>query len=492
MGNSHNTLNDSLEINRRHFFSRTSTGIGTAALASLLCSRSANQARAEEDPRNAIGGLVDLPHHTPKVKRVIYLFQSGGPSQLDLYDPKPELLKRFGQAVPSSVYPDDRKTTMTSGQTEFVTAPSMFKFNKHGESGIELTELMPHLATMADKLAVIKSMYTETINHDPSITFFTTGSPIPGRPSMGSWMSYGLGSDNSNLPAFVAMTSKGSAKAGQPLYDRLWGSGFLPARFQGVNFRNQGDPVLDINNPAGVPAHLRRRMLDTLGQLNQQKLEVSGDPEIEARIAQYELAYRMQTSVPELTELSSEPAHVFDMYGADAKKPGEYAYNCLMARRLAERGVRFIQLFHQGWDQHGGLPKQIQAQCKDTDQATAALLRDLDQRGMLDDTLVVWGGEFGRTVYSQGGLSKNNYGRDHHPSCFSMWMAGGGIKRGTTFGKTDDYSVNVAENGVHVHDMQATILHLMGIDHERLTFKYQGRHFRLTDVHGRVVHDVLS
>jgi hypothetical protein len=309
---------------------------------------------------------------------------------------------------------------------------------------------------------------------------------------MGSWMSYGLGSDNANLPAFVAMTSRGSGKGGQPLYDRLWGSGFLPARFQGVKFRNQGDPVLDINNPPGVPAHLRRRLLDTLRKLNEEKLQESGDPEIEARIAQYELAFRMQTSIPELTDLSSEPAHVFEMYGKDSKTPGKYGYNCLLARRLAERGVRFIQLFHQGWDQHGNLPKQIRAQCRDTDQPTSALLTDLEQRGMLDDTLVIWGGEFGRTVYSQGGLTNKSYGRDHHPSCFSMWMAGGGIKGGTTFGKTDEYSVNVAENGVHVHDMQATILHLMGIDHERLTFKYQGRHFRLTDVHGRIVKEVLS
>jgi hypothetical protein len=482
------SLEQNLQINRRYFFSRTSQGIGTAALASLLNAGSANA----KESRNGIGGLTDLPHYNPKVKRVIYLFQSGGPSQLDLYDPKPELQKRFGEEVPKSVYPDDRKTTMTLGQTKFVTAPSIFKFHKHGHSGVELSETLPYLGKVADKLAIIRSMYTETINHDPSITFFTTGSPIPGRPSMGSWMSYGLGSDNANLPAFVAMTSRGSGKGGQPLYDRLWGSGFLPARFQGVKFRNQGDPVLDINNPPGVPAHLRRRLLDTLRKLNEEKLQESGDPEIEARIAQYELAFRMQTSIPELTDLSSEPAHVFEMYGKDSKTPGKYGYNCLLARRLAERGVRFIQLFHQGWDQHGNLPKQIRAQCRDTDQPTSALLTDLEQRGMLDDTLVIWGGEFGRTVYSQGGLTNKSYGRDHHPSCFSMWMAGGGIKGGTTFGKTDEYSVNVAENGVHVHDMQATILHLMGIDHERLTFKYQGRHFRLTDVHGRIVKEVLS
>jgi hypothetical protein len=478
-----------LKQNRRHFFGRTATGLGTLALGSLL----AGQTSAAKAPvRNQFGGLDDLPHHTAKAKRVIWLFQSGGPSQLDLYDPKPELQKRFGEEVPTSVYPAERKTTMTAGQKQFVTAPSIFQFKKHGESGVELTELLPHLGSVADELCVVRSMFTESINHDPAITFYTTGSQLPGRPSIGSWMSYGLGSENENLPAFVAMSSRGSVKNGQPIYDRLWGAGFLPAKYQGVKLRGQGDPVLDINNPAGVSPEIRRVMLNSLRELNEKKFAETGDPEIEARIAQYELAYRMQTAVPELTDLSREPKSTFELYGKDAQKPGSYAYNCLLARRLAERGVRFIQLFHMGWDQHGALPKQLRAQCGDTDQPSAALIKDLKQRGMLDDTLIIWGGEFGRTVYSQGGLTKQNYGRDHHPSCMSYWLAGAGVNGGLTYGATDDYSVNVAENGVHVHDLQATILHQMGIDHERLTFKYQGRHFRLTDVHGRVVHDLLG
>ncbi len=485
----HEIQQAALQQNRRYFFSRTATGLGTLALGSLLAGDCGAVARKQ---RNAIGGLSSLPHHEPRARRVIWLFQSGGPSQLDLYDPKPELQKQFGQEVPKSVYPDERKTTMTVGQKQFVTAPSLFRFARHGDSGIELTEALPHLAGVADELCVVRSMYTEAINHDPAITFFTTGSQLPGRPSIGAWSSYGLGSENSNLPAFVAMSSRGSAKNGQPIYDRLWGAGFLPAEYQGVKLRGQGDPVLDINNPAGVSPEVRRAMLRSLRELNEQKLAESGDPEIEARIAQYELAYRMQTSVPELTDLSSEPARTFELYGKDARRPGTYAYNCLLARRLAERGVRFIQLFHMGWDQHGNLPKQLRAQCGDTDQPSSALISDLKQLGMLDDTLIIWGGEFGRTVYSQGGLTPKNYGRDHHPSCMSYWLAGAGVRGGLTYGKTDDYSVNVAENGVHVHDLQATILHLMGVDHERLTFKYQGRHFRLTDVHGHVVHDLLS
>lgn len=486
-------MNPFLELavqqNRRRFFSRTATGLGTLALGSLL---EQDLTAAQGPKRNSIHGLADLPHFPAKARRVIWLFQSGGPSQLDLYDPKPDLQKRFGQEVPTSVYPDERKTTMTAGQKQFVTAPSLFKFHRHGESGVELTELLPHLGTVADELCVVRSMYTEAINHDPAITFFTTGSPLPGRPSIGAWMSYGLGSENHNLPAFVAMSSRGSAKNGQPIYDRLWGSGFLPARYQGVKLRGQGAPVLDINNPPGVTPEIRREMLRTLQKINQKHLRESGDPEIRARITQYELACRMQTSVPELTDLSTEPKSVFDLYGQEAMRTGSYAYNCLMARRLAERGVRFIQLFHMGWDQHGGLPKQLRAQCRDTDQPSAALIRDLRQRGMLDDTLIIWGGEFGRTVYSQGGLTKTNYGRDHHPGCLSYWLAGAGIRGGMTYGKTDDYSVSVVENGVHVHDLQATIMQQMGIDHERLTFKYQGRHFRLTDVHGQVVNDILS
>ena len=485
----HPLLEQKRLVNRRHFFGRTSLGLGTLALGSLLVPASAK-------PRNndigRIGGLAGLPHFPPRAKRVIYLFQSGGPSQLDLYDHKPNLAARFGEEVPKSVYPDARKTTMTVGQTEFATAPSLFKFKPCGQSGTVLSELLPHLATTVDDICVIRSMHSQAINHDPAITFFMTGSQIPGRPSMGSWMTYGLGAMNANLPAFVAMTSRGSAKSGQPLYDRLWGAGFLPANYQGVKFRNQGDPVLDVFNPPGVSAAARRKMLDVAGQLNQQAYNETGDPEFQARIAQYELAYRMQTSVPELTDLSDEPARVFEEYGKDARQPGKYAYNCLLARRLAERGVQFIQLFHMGWDQHGALPKQLRAQCEDTDQATAALIKDLKQRGMLDDTLIIWGGEFGRTVYSQGALTHKNYGRDHHPNCFTTWIAGGGVRGGMTYGSTDDYSGNVAENHVHVHDLQATILHLMGIDHQRLTYKYQGRRFRLTDVHGNVVYDVLA
>lgn len=470
-------------LTRRTLFGKAATGLGTIALASLL------DGKASAAP--AATGLPGVPHFAPRAKRVIYLFQSGGPSQLDLLDYKPELRKRFGQEVPTSVYPPERKTTMTSGQKKFPTAPSAFTFHRHGESGTYFSELLPRLGAMADDLCVINSMYTEAINHDPAITFFLTGSQIPGRPSMGSWMSYGLGVESENLPGFVAMTSKGSAKAGQPLYDRLWGSGFLPAKHQGVKFRNQGAPVLDIFNPDGVDRGLRRQMIDQVRKLNTLQMQRAPDPEVLTRIAQYELAFRMQASVPELTDLSDEPAHTFELYGADARTPGKYAYNCLIARRLAERGVRFIQLFHQGWDQHGNLPRQIRAQCRDTDQASAALLQDLKQRGLLDDTLVIWGGEFGRTVYSQGGLKRDVYGRDHHPSCMSIWLAGAGIRGGMTYGATDDYSVNAVEKRVHVHDLQATILQQMGIDHERLTYRYQGRHFRLTDVHGEVVRDIL-
>ena len=473
-----------LQINRRYFFSKASTGIGSIALGSLL-------------QKDLLGSQsskpLGRPHHPPKVSRVIYLFQSGGPSQLDLYDYKPGLASRFGQEVPKSVYPDDRKTTMTSAQTSFATTPTRFKFIQNRQTGVRMSELLPHLSAVGHKICLIRSMYTEAINHDPAITFFQTGSQIPGRPSIGSWLSYGLGTENEDLPAFVAMSSKGTGRAGQPLYDRLWGSGFLPSKFQGVKFRNQGNPVLDIYDPQGVSRPVRRRMLDNLAELNRLKYDEVGDPEIETRIAQYELAYRMQMSIPEILDLSDESEHVLDLYGPDVKRQGSYAYNCLIARRLAESGVRFIQLFHQGWDQHRSLPKQISGQCKDTDQPSAALIRDLEQRGMLDDTLIIWGGEFGRTVYSQGKLKNNsNYGRDHHAHCFSMWMAGGGVKGGIAHGETDDYSVNVARNGVHIHDMQATILHLLGIDHERLTYEYQGRDFRLTDVHGEIKHELLA
>lgn len=482
-------LEAQLQINRRHFFGRTGAGIGALALGSLLNTR----ANADEDiARNGVGGQLGLPHFAPKAKRVIFLFQSGGPAQMDLFDYKPELKKRFGQEVPKSIYPDERKTTMSSAQAKFATAPTIFDFKRHGKSGAWISDVMPHLPDIADDLCFVKSMYTEAINHDPAITFFQTGSQIPGRPSMGSWLTYGLGSFSENLPGFVAMSSRGTGKTGQPIYDRLWGSGFLPAKYQGVKFRNQGQPVLDIADPPGVSRDLRRKMIDVVNQLNEIKFAQAGDAQIQTRIAQYELAYRMQASVPELIDLSDEPKHILELYGPDAKKPGTYGYNCLLARRLAERGVRFIQLYHQGWDQHGNLPKAIGGQCRDTDQPTVALIKDLKARGMLDDTLVIWGGEFGRTIYSQGNLTPKNYGRDHHPGCFTYWMAGGGIKPGMSYGETDDYSVNVATDGVHVHDLHATIMHLMGIDHERLTYKYQGRHFRLTDVHGKIVKPILA
>ena len=469
---------------RRAFLAKSTLGLGTMAVGSLL--------NAAEEQRATVPGLPGLPHFPPKVKRVIYLFQSGGPAQMDLFDYKPDLVKVFGKEVPKSIYPDERKTTMTSGQKSFPVAPSTLKFSQHGKSGTWLSEAQPHLARRIDDVCVIRSMHTEAINHDPAATLFQTGSVIAGRPSFGAWVNYGLGSDNVNLPAFVAMTSNGTAKTGQPLYDRLWGAGFLPGRFQGVKFRGQGNPILDLYNPAGVTRVQRRRMLDTLEKLNHDQADQFNDPTIETRMAQYELAFRMQMSVPDLIDMTTETKSTLDMYGKDVTRVGKYAYNCLLARRLAERGVRCIQLYHRGWDAHGNAPKGVAAQCRDTDQATGALLADLKQRGMLEDTLVVWGGEFGRTIYCQGKLTKATYGRDHHPNCFTYWLAGGGVRGGMTYGATDDYSVNVTENPVHVHDLQATIMHQLGIDHERLTYRYQGRYFRLTDVHGKVVKDILS
>ena len=466
-----------LQFTRRHFFSRTATGIGTAALSSLL---------------HAAGGLPGLPHFAPKAKRVIYLFQSGGPSQMELFDYKPRLQDVAGQEMPESVRKGQRLTTMSASQSSLPLVPSKFSFAQRGQSGAWVSELLPHTAKIADRLTFVKSLHTEAINHDPAVTFLQTGSQIAGRPSIGAWLSYGLGSDTENLPAFVVMISPGSGGGGQPLYDRLWGSGFLPTRYQGVKFRSVGDPVLYLSDPDGFPKQNRRLYLDALSQLNQMKLEEQGDPEIATRIAQYEMAFRMQSSVPELTDLSSEPESSFALYGEDARKPGTFAANCLLARRLAERGVRFIQLFHRDWDHHGRLPKDLPKRCKETDQPSAALIQDLAQRGMLEDTLVLWGGEFGRTVYCQGRLTADDYGRDHHPRCFTMWMAGGGIQPGLSYGATDEYSYNVVENPVHVHDLQATLMHCLGIDHTRLTFQYQGRHFRLTDVHGTVVKPILA
>ena len=407
---------------RRTFLERGTLGLGAMALGSLL-----NARNVATEHRNRIGGLQGLPHFAPKVQRVIYLFQSGGPAQMDLFDYKPHLAARYGEEVPESIYPAERKTTMTAGQKSFPCAPSTLNFARHGQSGTWVSEPQQHVAKLVDDLCVIKSMHTEAINHDPAATLFQTGSVIPGRPSLGAWVSYGLGSENANLPAFVAMTSNGRAKAGQPLYDRLWSAGFLPGRFQGVKFRGQGDPILDLYNPAGVTRTQRRRMLDALNQLNREQAGRFNDPAIATRIAQYELAFRMQMSVPDLIDVKSEPQHIREMYGPDVATPGRYGYNCLLARRLAERGVRFIQLYHRGWDAHGNTPKQVGVQCGDTDQPTAALLRDLKQRGMLDDTLVVWGGEFGRTIYCQGKLTKTTYGRDHHPNCFTYWLAGGGV-----------------------------------------------------------------
>jgi hypothetical protein len=468
-----------LAVNRRYFFGTSARGLGMAALATLL-----NQdAQAQ---RNRLA----FPSYRPKVKRVIYLFQSGGPPQMDLYDYKPFLKQVHKQEVPESVFRGQRLTGMTAGQSSFPVASSVFNFERCGRSGAWLnTDLMPHLARVTDDICFIKSMHTEAINHDPAITFFQTGFQIAGRPSMGAWLSYGLGSENENLPAFVAMTSN---KGGQPLYDRLWGAGFLPTRHQGVLFRSGPDPVLYLNNPEGMSGQVRRKTLDHLSTLNRMRLEEVGDREIVSRIAQYEMAYRMQTTVPELTNVDREPKSTFELYGEDARQPGTYAYNCLLARRLSEQGVRFVQLFHRGWDTHGNLPDKLGARCRETDGPTAALLTDLKQRGLLDETLVVWGGEFGRTVYCQGELSAKNYGRDHHPRCFTMWLAGGGIRPGMTLGETDDYSYNVVENPVSVHDLLATLLHLLGIDHKRLTYHYQGRDFRLTDVHGNVVEEILA
>ena len=412
---------------------------------------------------------------------------------MDLFDYKPGMQARFDQDLPDSVRRGQRITTMTSKQKRFPIAPSMFRFRQHGASGAWVSELLPHTAAVADQLCFVKSMVTEAINHDPAITFFQTGSQIAGRPSIGAWLSYGLGSESTNLPSFVAMTSRGSGLPnGQPLYDRLWGSGFLPTNYQGVKFRSANAPVLYLNNPPGVGRQTKRAMLDDLAELNRKRFEVVGDPEIETRIAQYEMAFRMQTSIPELTDFSSEPQHVLDLYGPEVHQRGSYASNCLLARRLSERGVRFVQLFHTGWDQHGNLPRALAGQCRDTDQPSAGLILDLRQRGLLEDTLIVWGGEFGRTIYCQGTLSPSNYGRDHHPRCFTVWLAGGGVRAGTTWGSTDDHSYNIASNPVQVHDLHATILHLLGIDHRRLTFRFQGRDHRLTDVHGHVVKDLVA
>lgn len=439
-------------------------------------------------------GALAAAHHRPRARRVIYLFMSGAPSQLDMWDPKPALRDRFDQDLPDSIVKGQRFTTMTSGQARFPVAPSIFRFARGGRAGTWISdELLPHTARMVDELAVIRSMHTNAINHDPAITFMMTGSEQPGRPSMGSWLSYGLGSENQDLPAFVVLTASWTGRQeAQALFSRLWGSGFAPSQHQGVALRSSGDPVLYLTDPPGVDRMSRRRMLDGLAALNRRPATRFGDPELDARITQYELAFRMQASVPDLMDLSNEPAHVLDLYGPDVHKPGTFAASCLLARRMAERDVRFIQIFHRGWDQHGNLPNDLRNQCRDIDQPCAGLLTDLKQRGLLDDTLVVWGGEFGRTVYCQGGLSVSDYGRDHHPRCFTVWLAGGGIKGGVSVGQTDDYGYNIVADPVHVHDLNATILNRLGIDHELLTYRFQGRDFRLTDVHGELVKEILA
>ncbi len=487
-------------LTRRHFFGRTASGIGAAALAQLLPH---SPALAGELTTNARPDTPPL-HHRPKAKRLIYLFQSGGPSQLDLFDYKPKLNEQHGQQLPDHVRGGQRLTGMSSHQASIPLAGSAFKFSQHGQQGTWLSELLPRTAERIDDICLIRSLYTEAINHDPAITFFQTGSQIAGRPSLGSWLSYGLGDLSLELPTFVVLVTAGQGD--QPLYSRLWGNGFLDARHQGVRFRSGKDPVLYLSNPDGVCQSGRRAMLDRLAELNRTQYEAELDPEIESRIAQYELAYRMQTSIPEITDLSNEPQSTFDLYGEEARQPGTFAANCLLARRLAERGVPMIQLYHQGWDHHGGLPGGIRHLTKQTDQASAGLLTDLKQRGMLDETLVIWGGEFGRTSYCQGPMAGGDYGRDHHPRCFSAWLAGGGIKPGCVYGQTDEYGYNLADEFgqpvqpskhqsvpgvVHVHDLQATILHLMGFNHERLTYRFQGRDYRLTDVHGHLVQGIL-
>ena len=477
-------------ITRRELLGRSSLGLGTAALAALLGQDSATASSG----RSGTGGVLGGTHFAPRAKRVIYMLHNGAPSQVDLFDHKPQLKKMSGQPLPDSVRMGQRLTTMTSGQKELALLPGIAPFRQHGQCGMWLSDFLPHTASIADDICLIKSMHTESINHAPGLTFFLTGSEQPGRPSFGAWLSYGLGSVNDELPTFCVMTSVNrNSSCGQIFYDWYWGSGFLPSRHQGVKFRGDGDPVLYISDPPGMSRQFRRGLLNDLGRLNQLRQEAVGDPEIATRIGQYEMAYKMQTSVPELADVNTEPQHILDLYGPDVSRRGSFAYNCLLARRLAEKGVRFIQLMHAGWDQHNNLSTGLKAQCQDTDQAAAALVTDLKQRGLLEDTLIIWGAEFGRTVYCQGNINDVVVrGRDHHPRNFCIWMTGGGIRPGMVYGDTDDFSYNTTEKPVHVHDWQATVLRLLGIDHERLTFRFQGRDFRLTDVHGKVVQDILA
>lgn len=469
---------------RRDFLKNAGLGFGSIALSTLL-----NPLHLQADSPTG-GGALKQTHFPAKAKRIIYLFQSGGPSQIETFDFKPALKKWHGQEIPDSIKQTQRNSGMVSGQSSFPLVQSIFDFKQYGNSGAWVSELFPYTAAVVDDICIIKSMYTEAINHEPAVMFMQTGSQQSGRPSIGSWMSYGLGSDNENLPHFIVLISKGGGA--QPLSASAWGNGFLASHHQGVQFRSGKDPVLYLSNPYGVHKQDRRRALDYINKMNELQYNAWNDPEIHSKMNQYEMAFRMQTSVPEAVDISDEPDYIYDLYGEDARIPGTYAANCLLARRMAERDVKFIQLYHMGWDQHGNLPSGIKRQALGTDQATAALIRDLKQRGLLEDTLVVWGGEFGRTSFSQGRLTPENYGRDHHPGCFTMWMAGAGVKKGLVYGDTDVFSYNVTTNGVHVHDFQATLLHLFGIDHERLTYKYQGRRFRLTDVSGKVVEDILS
>ncbi|MEO7490867.1 MAG: DUF1501 domain-containing protein, partial [Ferruginibacter sp.] len=467
-------LEHGLGMNRRKFLSRMSLGIGSVALGSLLIP---DLFGAKSDEEMLLAGL---PNFAPKAKRIIYLFQNGAPSQLDLFDYKPKLIDMFGQDLPASIRMGQRLTGMTADQKKFPLAGTAFKFNQYGEAKAWISELLPYTSKVVDDLCFVKSMHTEAINHDPALTFFQTGAQVGNRPSMGSWLSYGLGSENKNLPAFCVLLSKGKGN-GQGVYSKLWSNGFLDSVHQGVQFSSGDNPVLYLNNPESIDKADRRKMLDKLEELNAQTFQESGDPEINAKVQQYEMAYRMQTAVPEITDVSKEPEDIVKLYGPDCPIPGTYAANCLLARKLSESGVRFVQLYHQGWDSHGGLPNEIKGQCMDTDQASAALITDLKQRGLLDETLIIWGGEFGRTNYCQGKLERTNYGRDHHPRCFTIWMAGGGIKPGV-YGETDEFGYNVIKDPVHVNDFHATVLHLMGIDHEKLTFKHLGRRYRLTDV----------
>jgi hypothetical protein len=477
-------------LTRREFLGRSSLGIGTAALASLMCDSGSTAPQAKPAAR----GLPGLPHFAPKAKRVIYLFQNGAPTHVDLFDYKPRLHELHGEPVPEEYFAGKRFSTMTgSPEGKRLLAP-VEPFRQRGACGAWVSEFLPHTAAVVDELCFVKSMYTDAVNHAPAISFLLSGAQLPGRPTLGAWLNYGLGSDTDSLPAFVVMTSvTRNTTCGQIFYDFYWGSGFLPTKYQGVKFRGGGSPVLYLANPEGMSDAMRRGMLDDLNRMNQLKLNEFGDPEIATRIAQYEMAYRMQTSVPELTDLSDESAATLDMYGPQVEQPGTYAYNCLLARRLVERGVRFVQLMHAGWDQHNSLTTELYNQCRDTDQPSSALIKDLKMRGLLEETLVIWGGEFGRTPFIQGDFDdRPRWGRDHHPYAFTVWMAGGGVRPGFTYGQSDELAMNVVENPVHVHDLQATILHLLGIDHERLTFRFQGRDFRLTDVHGRIVDNILA